>query len=446
MKILTIVQSFGMGGTQQVASNYARAYAGLGFASAALGIYGGGHHEQQLEEAGVRVFRGERNVPESLRVLKNWRPDLIHIHGGGAHEPVNSWLLRELKSETTKVIQTNVFGRVDYTSAQSLIDVELLLSNWCAWKWQKWWGPAGTAPAHLVFPNFLEENIFHVPTREERREAKKSLGIPPDAVVLGRVGQKNMGKWHGSIFRVFKELRARLPEARLLLVGCPDELIAKARNQCPDLDSHIVLQEQTTSRQELQQAYEAMDIFVHASLIGESFGLVLAEAAQCGLPIVTLNTPFHDNTQFEMVRFLNSGVAAFSEIEMLETLKVLAQDEKKRGEIGLRSALKVNAAFGLNRHNRERLAGLAETVVRSHDGGQAVRVLNERWQENPFFGTNSIEPLVAETRSRLGLVQRLGFDLLHCSVPYRLYRGVKEYKFLRKQCALIRQWNIQSTL
>ena len=40
-----------------------------------------------------------------------------------------------------------------------------------------------------------------------------------------------------------------------------------------------------------------MDVFAHSAQQGESFGYVLAEAALCEIPIVTMATPWADDSQ-----------------------------------------------------------------------------------------------------------------------------------------------------
>src|SRR4051794_7846472 len=105
MRILTIVENLGIGGTQRAAGKYARGYADLGHESASLGIYGGGELEKDLQCVGVQVFTGVEALPANLKRLKQWNPDLIHLHGSGAADPMNSWLLTELKTKKTRVLR-----------------------------------------------------------------------------------------------------------------------------------------------------------------------------------------------------------------------------------------------------------------------------------------------------------------------------------------------------
>lgn len=44
--------------------------------------------------------------------------------------------------------------------------------------------------------------------------------------------------------------------------------------------------------------------------IGETFGIVLAEAILCGLPVVTHQTPYSENSQAEVVGHLRGGLVA----------------------------------------------------------------------------------------------------------------------------------------
>ena len=51
----------------------------------------------------------------------------------------------------------------------------------------------------------------------------------------------------------------------------------------------------------LSIAYSAFDLMIHVAEQGESFGYVLAEALLCKTPVITLSTPWGDNSQCEVV-------------------------------------------------------------------------------------------------------------------------------------------------
>ena len=45
-----------------------------------------------------------------------------------------------------RVVETNVFSRVDYSPGADLIDVHFQLTKWCMWKWRRWLGPSNPRP------------------------------------------------------------------------------------------------------------------------------------------------------------------------------------------------------------------------------------------------------------------------------------------------------------
>ena len=60
----------------------------------------------------------------------------------------------------------------------------------------------------------------------------------------------------------------------------------------------------------LREIYSCLDLFLHISNKGESFGHVLCEAMLSGVPVVTLSTPLKDNSQLEVVEHEVGGLVA----------------------------------------------------------------------------------------------------------------------------------------
>ena len=73
----------------------------------------------------------------------------------------------------------------------------------------------------------------------------------------------------------------------------------------------------------LREAYGSMDVFLHTSRIGESFGMVLAESLCCGTPVITLSTPAKDNSQLEVVGHEQGGLVAASVAGMVKSMSRL---------------------------------------------------------------------------------------------------------------------------
>ncbi len=116
-----------------------------------------------------------------------------------------------------------------------------------------------------------------------RREARHVLGIPPDVHLLLFVAHQA----RSSPFKDYPTLRAaaaRLAgaiadrEVHLYCVGesAPDERAGRA------LVRHVPFE---ASPPRLARYYQAADVYLHAAR-AEAFGMVIAEALACGLPVV----------------------------------------------------------------------------------------------------------------------------------------------------------------
>jgi hypothetical protein len=79
--------------------------------------------------------------------------------------------------------------------------------------------------------------------------------------------------------------------------------------------------------------YSSMDCFVHGAQIGESFGMVLAEAMLCGCPVVTASRPHKDNSQVEVVGHRRGGVVAASLANLDDALHTFRYDTRLRAEL-----------------------------------------------------------------------------------------------------------------
>ena len=78
-----------------------------------------------------------------------------------------------------------------------------------------------------------------------------------------------------------------------------------------------------------------MDIFVLIAEQGESFGMVLAESLLCQTPVVTLATPWGDNSQGEVVGNRLGGFCAATKKELVPLIDRLISDKNLRNTFGL---------------------------------------------------------------------------------------------------------------
>ena len=320
MRILTVVYDLDIGGTQRAAVTFANAYARLGHDSRILVTKGRGSRELDLDDAVTMI-----GPAADLAQFDEWVPDLVHLHSHGQDETVVR-RLKDSRAGSARWVEQNVFASP--TPWTDHIDCTFLFSRWCEHQYAVAPGPhamSARVPNSIDAAHFFEDRAAGARTRE-------ALGIPRDALVLGRIGQPQTYKWSPLIIHAFEAWADGDVRAWLLLIGAPSEVIEGAKNSRHR--KRIVLVDRVTGDDALRAHYNAMDIFGHIALQGETFGYVLVEAMLCEVPVITLSTPWADNSQGEVVGHRVGGLVATTASGFLGALKELATDAHLRSSLG----------------------------------------------------------------------------------------------------------------
>ncbi len=127
-------------------------------------------------------------------------------------------------------------------------------------------------------------------TDGDRDRARRELGIPPDARVIGHVGrlapEKNLALLSDAVVRAL----ATESDAWWLVVGKgPSQEVMRQKADQAGVADRCVFAGVRTG-QALVDAYSAMDVFAFASRT-ETQGMVLVEAMSTGCPVVALDAP-----------------------------------------------------------------------------------------------------------------------------------------------------------
>ncbi len=350
MKILTFVYDLHMGGTQRAAENFALAYAANGHESRVLVLDQQGQRRETLVAAGLQVMKFNST---SLDELDVWAPDMVHLHSHG----LSMEAVRALHERTPDSywVEQNVFSSP--TPWDFLVDASFQLSEWCRWLFVQ---RGGDGNKSFVIPNPVNSTRFYkdVAAGQEFREAH---AIPEDALVLGRLGQPQTYKWSPQVIDAFEESSRVHANVWLCLVGAPEEIRRLAHVSA--YSERIVVIDSLTGDDALRAYYSALDVFVHSALQGESFGYVLAEAALCEVPIVTLSTPWADNSQGEVVGNKVGGFVTLSTAGFSKAISELLSDVELREAIG---------SGGRERMlSRYEATELARAAVATRDSGPA---------------------------------------------------------------------------
>lgn len=301
MKILTLVWSIGIGGTERAAVNYAIGYKKYGQDSRIL-VLGEGHERyRDLLDEGVPVLlftKDNRQPDEILKECAAWYPDLIHIHN------YNDNLLpyiQKIAGEKTKVVETNVFSRPQFSAGYKTVSLSMQLSGWGYWKFTSWMRNAKYCPPTAIVPYIVDYSRFKTPSASDVSNFLVANGIPADAFVIGRLGQPHPSKWDTRIIKVINNTINPENNIYYFFVGLPTKIRLLVEMQSSFFKSRVVVIDRIEGDENLSIYYHSLNCFAHISKIGESFGYVLAEVMLCKVPVISMVTPFKDNAQLEVI-------------------------------------------------------------------------------------------------------------------------------------------------
>ncbi|MDD5255121.1 MAG: glycosyltransferase family 4 protein [Candidatus Omnitrophica bacterium] len=177
-----------------------------------------------------------------------------------------------------------------------------------------------------------------------REGARKALGIPADAVVIGTVSCLKPQKSPVGFVRLAQALHARFPQARFLLVG--DGILRKKVERLAQkghLEKALYL---CGWQRDIPRILSAMDIFVLTSL-WEGLPIAVLEAMAASLPVVATDTG-------GIKEVVSDGESGFlvgpRRIDMMEArIAPLVEDAALRRRLGERARLRIGDGLSTGR-------------------------------------------------------------------------------------------------
>ena len=330
VRVLHTVASLGLGGTEKVMQLLVANLDRSRFQPAVF-CPQDGERAARLRELGIETHIGG----DLLIEVERFRPQIVHVHRAGWTDPDT---LRPLKlARVPVVVETNVFGRHDPSPLAQIIDCTLFVSRFCLERFTIEYGIPAEPPRYSYMYNPVDTDFFARTARTDRDFSRP---------VIGRISRPDPGKWSRLALDILPILARDVSGFRCHIIGSIPEARDFVRKH--GLKEAVIFHDTVHSDAEIAAFLDNVSLLAHANEAGESFGLVIAEAMACGLPVITHPAAgFRDNAQLELVEHGVTGLFASTAEEYANAVKFLFEnpDEARRmGDAGREKAARLYRA------------------------------------------------------------------------------------------------------
>ncbi len=353
LRIAYVITSTGVGGAERQVYELASTFRSRGWDVGIISMLP--MHEQflPLEKAGVRLASLEmtqgvadpRALVRLVRVLRAWRPDVVHGHM--VHAILLTRVAR-LLAPTPRVISTmhsqeqgSQWRYYAYRLTDPLADVTTTVSPMALDETVRRHGVRGEDI--LLVPNGIRtERYERDPSLRERTRSSLGLG---DRFTWLTVGRLTEAKRHTDLLASMRIIRAVAPDVRLLIAGSgPLQSALEQEVKDSGLTANVSL---LGLRRDVRALMQAADGFVMSSG-WEGLPMVLLEASASALPVVVTDVGGSRDVVVEgETGFLSPPREPSSLADAM--LRLMALSPLERGVMGDRALERVTRTFDLGR-------------------------------------------------------------------------------------------------
>lgn len=335
MKVAVFLNTLGLGGTEKAACRWAWGLQARGHHVVLLTLKDG-PRRMELEQRGVEVRVVESSAQAVAQALRDEAPDALHAHAPG-HPHAGDVLGQGLALlPKIPVIQTNIFGHLTNPREDAWTDFRLFIS-WtsCVQAARRMFRPLDEAFFRRSSVAVYPVDPVESPPLADIYAFRRQLGVADDEVLFGRLSRPDPNKWTSLATDAFQRA-LRGNRAIKLLLREPPPQVAKKLRASPVARQFLILPV-TADEGELRLTLAALDVVLHTSSIGESFGYGIAEPMNLGKPVITHSVPWQDQAQIELVRHGECGFVVSTAVTMADAVLRLAKDTALRHQIGVRA-------------------------------------------------------------------------------------------------------------
>jgi glycosyltransferase involved in cell wall biosynthesis len=304
----------------------------------------------EFDFASVRAFR---------RLVRDRRPDVIHVHKGIAH----SVALMAIWRQPVKVFVVNrgvsfpldVWNRGKYRTSRvdRVVTVCRQIKDVIV--------ESGKLPERKVQVVYAGTDVHHFdPAKWDARAFRREKNIAEDRFLIAQVGVRDWKGWKELVDAVADVVTAH-PHAHLLLIGCRND---GEKNEVAEyaaakgLSAHVTPVEY---RSDMPNVFASCDVVVDASWAGTGITGTVREAMAMGKPVVATNAG--GNEELVSSREVGWLIPMKSHEALRDALLEVIGNPQRAAEVG--RAAREHVVRGYSKTLRiDRLKKLYEEVLR----------------------------------------------------------------------------------
>lgn len=293
MRILYVITGLGIGGAETITLDIANKMVQRGHTVALYYLTGANklaeRMDPRIEVVGLKMTKNLCGLLKALykarKFIRRWQPDVVHSHM--VHANLFCRILR-LGCQMPRLISTehsnNIEGELrmkGYRLTDFLSDMNTNVSREATDYFIR--RKAFTAAKSCTVYNGIDLTRFR-PMDRQNVVIREKYGLAKNDFVFLNVGRLMPAKDHFNLLNAFERLSKEAVNVKLVIVGEGDlRMKLEAYIRSKHLDKQVIL---AGSQFNMVDFYNASDCFVLSS-VWEGFGIVLAEAMACELPVIT---------------------------------------------------------------------------------------------------------------------------------------------------------------
>jgi glycosyltransferase involved in cell wall biosynthesis len=359
VKILHVINGLDASGAEIMLLNLARKLNEYGVEQEVVTLLQGGSLVERVRDAGLTVRHlGMRQGIPSLRAFRSLgreiqraKPDLVVAW------MYHSCFAASLAAPRNLPVVWSIHHTLSQLEQEKLL-TRLLIKNGPRLKKRvaRYVYVSQTSARHHLEVGYPEDNYEVIPngfdlsafqSRERVREGVRAeLGLSAEQVVFGSAARFHPMKNHVGLIESFSAVAKDTPDAVLLLVG---RGVDEANTQLQQALERGGIQGRVLllgERSDMTRIMNGIDVYVSASMWGESFPMVLGEAMASGIPCVTTDLGDCANIIADTGRVVAPG----DDMALQEAMRwMIKQGAEGRKLLGIKARSRIEENFSLDR-------------------------------------------------------------------------------------------------